>query len=409
MADKARILIVEDEAIIAMDLRDTLSEEGYAVVATLPSGEEALELCAAQRPDLVLIDVRLQGELTGLETARLLREQFAVPAVLLTAFYDQEMLRASQQAGVFAYLIKPYDERELCATLATALARSREEQELRRRIQQLSEADAGHGGQDDATLKIRTFGAPLRLELHGKTLTGDQLTRTQKAMLALLLSAPQLKMDREALETELWPESRPERARAAFDTTLLRLRKLLKEATGTDDEKDYLCLKHGVVSIEHSAVDLLRFHQFDARGRELRKHGNVEEALGPLEAAVALWQGEFLAGLPLPDAAHALRQHTTRRTFEDCLWLAEIYATRERRDDQIEILLRALLAEPASEKAMGLLYALLMRSDRQEQGKSLLKAFARELLKDGLSRNEANQTLRRIEQKSRLECCFGSE
>src|SRR5512133_2136720 len=118
MATGSRILIVEDEAIIAMDLEDTLTAQGYLVIATVPSGEAAMALCQTQSPDLVLMDIRLQGHLTGLETARILRETLQIPSVLLTAFFDPGMLQEAQAAGVFAYLIKPYDERELCATTA---------------------------------------------------------------------------------------------------------------------------------------------------------------------------------------------------------------------------------------------------------------------------------------------------
>ena len=405
MAEQTRILIVEDEAIIAMDLRETLSEAGYVVLASVASGEEALTLCAGEKPDLILMDVHLQGQLTGIETAQLLRESYAIPSVLLTAHYDPQTLAASQAAGVFAYLIKPYDQRELCATLATALARARSEGELQRQLQELRTSRPAATGQDQERLKIFTLCAPLVLEFQGQTFNGDLFPRTQREMLALLLSAPHLRVDREILEAELWPESPSKQARSSFDATLARLRRLFNTETGSSAGMELFSLKNGVVAIENCAVDLHRFKTLDEEGSALRRSGEEAAAIGPYIKAVALWRGEFLAGLSSHHNVLAVRHYNTQRVFELAQWLAEAFAHRQRSEEQIEALRLALRAIPTSEKTAGALYALLLAQDRVEQGKALLKDFARELSRDGLDRQQVPAIIRRIEQRAALERC----
>lgn len=405
MAEQTRILIVEDEAIIAMDLQETLAEAGYVVIATVASGEEALTLCAKEIPDLVLMDVHLQGQLTGIETAQQLRENYAIPSVLLTAHYDPQTLAASQQAGVFAYLIKPYDQRELCATLTTALSRARNEGELQRQLQDLRCAPAALSGPNPELLKICTLCAPPTLEFQGRTVRGDLFPRTQREMLALLLSAPHLRVDREVLEAELWPESPAKQARSSFDATLGRLRRLFNAETGSSAGMDLFSLKNGVVSIENCCVDLHRFKALDEEGIALRRNGDEDAAIGALVKAVALWQGEFLAGFSSHHNVLTLRQYNTQRVFDLSLWLAEAFAQRQRSAEQLAAMQLALRAIPTSEKTVGTLYILLLSLERVEEGKALLKDFARELSRDGLEQQQALMIMRRIKQRASLERC----
>lgn len=405
MAEQTRILIVEDETIIAMDLQETLREAGYAVIATLPSGEDALHLCTEERPDLVLMDVHLQGALNGIETAQRLRENYSLPSVLLTAHYDPETLAAAQQAGVFAYLIKPYDQRELCATLATALARARSEGELQRQLEEFRTSHPTAPGRDHDRLQIFTLCSPLSFEFLGRTIDGDLFPRTQREMLALLLAAPHLRVDREVLEAELWPESPAKQARSSFDATLARLRRLFNAETGSSAAMELFSLKNGIVAIENCSVDLHRFKALDEEGSALRRSGHEAAAIAPYVKALALWRGEFLSGLSSHHNVLTVRHYNTQRVFELAQWLAETFARRQRTEEQIEALRLALRAIPTSEKTMSTLYSLLLARDRVEQGRGLLKDFARELTRDGLDRPQAALIIRRIEQRAALERC----
>lgn len=405
MTEKIRILVVEDEAIIAMDLQETLNEAGYIVIATLPSGEEALELCRNERPDIVLMDVHLQGTLNGIETAQQLRKNYAIPSVLLTAHYDRMTLAAAQQAGIFAYLVKPYEDRELCATLTTALTQARHEEDLRRQIAELSSGPLMESNGGGEILKICTFCAPLTMEFHGRIITGDLFTRTQREMLALLLSASLLRVDREVLETELWPDSPAKQARSSFDATLARLRKHFNSQSGSSAGMELFTLKNGVVAIDNARTDLHEFKVLDEEGSAQRRKGHEAGAITAWSKAVALWKGEFLTGISSHHQVLALRHYSTQRVFELSTWLAESFAKEGRHDEQIDALNTALRAAPTSEKTMGELYSLLLYLDREEKGKALLKEFARGLTHEGVERQQVPAILRRIEQRAMIERC----
>ncbi len=130
--DSARVMIVEDEASVAVDLRQRLMRLGYSVTSITASGEESIPRAEAERPDIVLMDIRLRDEMDGVEAARQIHADFDIPVVFLTAYSDSELLDRARTVGSFGYLIKPFDERELQATLEMALYKAKAERELRR-------------------------------------------------------------------------------------------------------------------------------------------------------------------------------------------------------------------------------------------------------------------------------------
>jgi DNA-binding NtrC family response regulator len=125
----ARLLIVEDERITAEDLRDILTEMGYAVLSIVSTGVAAIGEVEQRAPDLVLMDIRIQGDLDGTETARVLRERFDTPVVFLTAHSDEETLSRAKVAEPLGYIVKPFQESELHATVEMALHKSRADRE----------------------------------------------------------------------------------------------------------------------------------------------------------------------------------------------------------------------------------------------------------------------------------------
>ena len=129
--DAPRILVVEDENVVALDIQRDLMSFGYAVPATASSGEEAIEKAAALRPDLVLMDIRLRGAIDGIEAAEEIRTRFNIPAVYLTAYADPATLGRARLTGALGYLIKPFGERELHAAVEVALYRHRLEQRVK--------------------------------------------------------------------------------------------------------------------------------------------------------------------------------------------------------------------------------------------------------------------------------------
>jgi PAS domain S-box-containing protein len=124
------ILIVEDEVIVARDLQERLTAIGYSVPAIAASGPEGLRIVELVRPDLMLMDIRLKGQMDGIETAEQIRDRFGVGSVYLTAYDDEETLRRAKLTEPFGYLLKPFDDRMLRCTLEMAFYRERTKAEL---------------------------------------------------------------------------------------------------------------------------------------------------------------------------------------------------------------------------------------------------------------------------------------
>jgi len=121
MISKTRIFIVEDASIVALDLKRSLLNMGYEVVGVAPSGEEAIPRIMEEVPHLVLMDIKLKGNLDGIETAAILRSHVDIPVIYLTAYSDGETLERAKLTDPFGYIIKPFDERELQTIIEMAL------------------------------------------------------------------------------------------------------------------------------------------------------------------------------------------------------------------------------------------------------------------------------------------------
>jgi PAS domain S-box-containing protein len=124
------IMIVEDEALVALDLRNRLQRAGYRVPAMATTAEQAISSAQTFRPDLILMDIRLKGDLSGIEAAKSIRASVDVPVVFLTAHSDADTLRAAQEASPFGYITKPFGEIDFRSQIETACLRHRAESAL---------------------------------------------------------------------------------------------------------------------------------------------------------------------------------------------------------------------------------------------------------------------------------------
>lgn len=130
---RERILIVEDEGIIALHYQEMLENAGFTVPDPLPSGEDALAyLAAAPLPDLILMDIGLAGTLNGIETAREIRKNHMVPVIFLTTYSDGTRVREMAQTSPCGHLVKPVTERDLLSAVQGALCQPGREQDARR-------------------------------------------------------------------------------------------------------------------------------------------------------------------------------------------------------------------------------------------------------------------------------------
>lgn len=133
-----RVVIAEDEAIIRLDLRETLEEEGYVVVAETGRGDKAVELIREHKPDLAILDIKMPG-LDGLQASRLISADKICPVVLLTAFSQREIVEQARDVGALAYIVKPFQKSDLVPAIEVALGRFREIQLLSSEVGALEE------------------------------------------------------------------------------------------------------------------------------------------------------------------------------------------------------------------------------------------------------------------------------
>lgn len=129
---KTNILIVEDESIIAKDIQQSLKKLAYTVVGICPTGEEAVAAAEELKPDLVLMDIMLKGEINGIEAAAQIREKFNIPVIFLTAYADESTLSKAKISEPYGYIIKPFKEIDLRTSIEMSLYKHEKETDVKK-------------------------------------------------------------------------------------------------------------------------------------------------------------------------------------------------------------------------------------------------------------------------------------
>jgi AmiR/NasT family two-component response regulator len=141
MAERIRVIIADDESIIRMDLREMLTNLGYLVVGEVGDGRSAINLARELKPDIVIMDIKFEGEeFDGIDAARLLTEERISPVLLLTAYSQRELVMRAREAGVVGYLVKPFREADLVPAIEVALARFAEFRTVEEQVGDLEQA-----------------------------------------------------------------------------------------------------------------------------------------------------------------------------------------------------------------------------------------------------------------------------
>ena len=129
---KTSILVVEDESIVAKDIQNSLKKLGYSVPSIENSGEDAIDAAGQHRPDLILMDIMLKGEISGIEAAEQIRIRYQIPVIFLTAYADESTLSKAKVTEPYGYIIKPFKEIDLHTSIEMALYKHGKEQEVRK-------------------------------------------------------------------------------------------------------------------------------------------------------------------------------------------------------------------------------------------------------------------------------------
>ncbi len=178
MRKQNRILIVEDENIVGIDLKQMLTKLNYDVLGIVRTGEDAIKLALEKKPDLILMDIMLDGKITGIEAVKKIREKIDVPAIYLTAYADDKTIEDAKLTDPFGYILKPYDERNLHSSIEMALYKHqlnlklKENEERYRTLVESSPVAIGIHSEGKVvyanSAAVKLFGAETDKELIGK-------------------------------------------------------------------------------------------------------------------------------------------------------------------------------------------------------------------------------------------------
>ncbi|MFO7448142.1 MAG: adenylate/guanylate cyclase domain-containing protein [Ignavibacteriaceae bacterium] len=130
---QVRILIAEDESIIALDIKNILEKSGYQIISVVSNGDEALKILSAERSDLVLMDIHLGENKNGIEVAEVINKNYSIPVIYLTALTDDETFQRAQKTEPLGYILKPFDDKTLLAAVEKALDKNSIEVELKKK------------------------------------------------------------------------------------------------------------------------------------------------------------------------------------------------------------------------------------------------------------------------------------
>jgi len=128
---KSRILVVEDQMLIALEIKDRLEDMGHEVIAMAKSGDKAIAFALDLKPDLILMDIKIEGDIDGIQTAEQIKKVMDIPILFLTAYADDKTLERAKLTEPYAYIVKPLDERELKSSIIIALYKSEIDKKLK--------------------------------------------------------------------------------------------------------------------------------------------------------------------------------------------------------------------------------------------------------------------------------------
>lgn len=140
MEKNRKILVVEDEALLALQVKADVGEMGHSITAIYASGEEALDGLQTSRPDLILMDIKLQGKLDGIQTANLIQNQYDIPIIYMTAHSEESTIERATMTEPYGYLLKPVNRKELQIAVEVSLYKSRIDKEKAQLTKELQAA-----------------------------------------------------------------------------------------------------------------------------------------------------------------------------------------------------------------------------------------------------------------------------
>ena len=314
-------MIVEDESVVADDIRNCLVSAGYAEPASVSSGEEAIEILAEAAPALILMDIHLAGSLDGIETARRIAEIADIPVVFLTAYSDTGSLERVKTVEPFGYIVKPFDRKELRCIIETALVKHERIKEKMLALEQkhrlLFERAQPMVGTDVSPntgkgrpwpLNILTLGG-FEIVKYGESIKfKGKVQQKPLALLKALVAFGGKDVAEERFLDALWPDADGDLAHRSFEMAVHRLRKLISHDGIIQLQERRLTLDTNVCQVDAWAFERavesvergVRSEEGAYTGKSALHNPKSEMSLDQLEKAVSVYKGPFLPA----DTAH---------------------------------------------------------------------------------------------------------
>jgi DNA-binding LytR/AlgR family response regulator len=161
---KIKVLVVEDESIVSKDIQQSLERLGYKIAESAATGEKAIELARDNHPDIVLMDIMLKNDMSGIEAAAVIREELRIPVIYLTAYADEATLAKAKISEPYGYIIKPFKEVDLHTSIEMALYKNKKELEVEQERDLLYSLVEGRDSKDYIFVKANSVLVKLKLE-----------------------------------------------------------------------------------------------------------------------------------------------------------------------------------------------------------------------------------------------------
>ena len=160
---KIRVLVIEDESIVSKDIQHSLKRLGYSIAGSAATGEKAIALAEEEKPDIVLMDIMLKGDMNGIEAAEIVRREHNIPVIFLTAYADEATLSKAKITEPYGYIIKPFKEIDLHTSIEMALYKHKKEKEVEKERDLLYSLVEGKDTQEFIFVKANSKLVKLRL------------------------------------------------------------------------------------------------------------------------------------------------------------------------------------------------------------------------------------------------------
>jgi DNA-binding SARP family transcriptional activator len=324
-------------------------------------------------------------------------ESFQVPSLFLTSYVDREMLAQAKGLNAVGYVLKPFEDRDLGVAVEMALHRWQVEAGLRQALRQAT------GGKDLAArapktevpvLQIRTLGQMEFLLGDRVVARAEDLSRSLRNLLGLLMTSPQMRVSKDEIQLALWPESRPEKARSSFDSLLLRLRKTVENVLQPHAIANYIVLQRGILCLNNCRVDAVEFLLAARRGLESMKKKNPAAARAAFAEALQWWGGPFLPGTSEIERLHDFKEKIDHLYVEVVLGWSELLLAEGDYETASRILSQALPYDRTNDGLVRALHQSYLAAHNPAKAGEVVRQYEESLCRAGFSPKEIRDILK---------------